>query len=442
MSWLFAGALISATFTSCKKEDEVPASASPEASIYPADVPTKWNDLELQLIRTTSGFTPPVAARALGYSNLACYEAVSPGISNRKSMDEAMNYSYTLPYAGINYKYNWSLVANAAYYQSIKSLFANTSSVNQQKMDSLYLALKASFSVNESTETIARSEAYGAEVGEVIYNWSKTDNGDAAYSNLYPSSYTPPTGAGNWVPTPPAFQPIPMLPYWGNNRPFIAANTGSACMPPAPFAFSEDSASQFYKEAKEVYETNLNLTQGQRDIALFWADGGNTYTPPGHNINIATQLLREDNAPLDKAVEVYMRMGIACTDAFIACWKAKYTHNVLRPVSYIQKYIQPGWLPLIPTPPFPEYTSGHSSVSGACSEVLTSMFGNNRSFTDHTNDGFGFSPRSFTNFYEAASEAAASRLYGGIHYRNANEKGITCGREIGKNIVRIDLSEN
>jgi PAP2 superfamily len=440
--FILGGCLLAISFSSCKKDEEqtIPT-ASPDASVYSANVATQWNQLETKLIKTTPGFVPPVAARALGYSNLAAYEAVSPGIEGKRSLDEVMNYSYTLPYASHSKKYNWALVSNAAYFQSIKAFFANTSTANILVIDSLYMSLRSSLGANETEDVINRSESYGAEVADVIFNWSNGDNGYQAYNNLFPASYTAPIGSGMWEPTPPAFQSIPLLPYWGSNRPFLAANVGSACMPPAPLPYSTDPTSAFYQEGLEVYTVSQNLTQNQRDIALFWADGANTYTPPGHLMNITTQLIKEDNIKLNRAAEIYLRMGLVVNDAFIACWKAKYTHSLLRPVTYIQRNIDASWTPLVTTPPFPEYTSGHSSVSGASSEVLTYFFGTNRAFTDNTNAEFGHSSRSFSNFYQAAEEAANSRLYGGIHYRSGNEKGINCGKQIGKNIVAIYLNK-
>jgi len=440
--FLLACSIVSISFSSCKKdEDQDPSTVSPDASTYNGDVATQWNNLETRLIKSTSGFVPPVAARALGYANLAAYEAISPGLNGMRSMDAVMNYSYTLPYANINNKYNWALVSNAAYFQSFKALFPNTNSTNMAVIDSLYLALKTNLSTSESAEVITRSESYGAEVADVIFNWSSSDNGNQAYANLFPSNYTRPTGIESWEPTPPAFQSIPLLPYWGNNRPFLSGNVSAACLPPPPPIYSTETNSDFYSEAMEVFTTSTNLTQDQRDIALFWADGSGTYTPPGHLMNLATQLIKEDQLPLNKAAEVYLRMGLAVNDAFIACWKAKYTYNLLRPVTYIQRNIDASWLPLVTTPPFPEYTSGHSSVSGACSEILTKAFGTNRMFTDNTNSEFGYSPRSFNSFYEAAEEAAASRLYGGIHYQSANTHGINCGKQIGRNINAIQLKK-
>ena len=438
---LFLSFCCAAVISSCSKEEEeqLPASVSAYTNSYSGEVACKWNDLELVLIKSTPGFAPPVAARALGYSNLAAYEAVVPGMAEHRSMKQALNLPYELPYADINLKYNWSLCSNAAYYQSIKYLFANMSQANKEKTDSLYLALKNELGSGETADVINRSEGYGAEIANQIFEYSKSDNGHEGYNQLFPASYSVPAGPGFWEPTPPLFQPIPLLPYWGNNRSFIPLNSLNNCLPPSPFAFSTDPASDFHKEAMEVYNTVNNLTNEQKAIASFWADGANTYTPPGHLINIATQLVREDRADLAFTAEVYARMGIACSDAFVACWKTKYAHNTLRPVTYIQKYMDASWTPYITTPPFPEYTSGHSSVSGATAVILTSMFGDNRSFTDRTNEWLGFPARSFDNFYEAAEEAASSRLYGGIHFTNGNKRGIQCGKQLGAYVAAIQL---
>lgn len=439
---LLIAILISATFNACTREDDTePASLSPQARTYKAEVALKWNDLQLSLIKSTTGFKPPVASRALAYSNLALYEAVIPGMPGKRSIQEVLGYGYVLPSVDKSRRYNWALAANRSMYLSLRNLYANTSTTNLLLLDSLYDALKNSLSAGMSDADILATESYATQVADAIFNWSKTDNGHQAYNALFPSTYTVPSGPGLWVPTPPAYLPIPLLPYWGNNRLFVAANGTTACQPPAPIPYSTDTISAFYQEANTVYQTALGLTNAQKDIANFWADGENTYTPPGHLMNIAGILLREDDANLEKAAEVYVRMGLCVADAFIACWKAKYTYNVERPVSFIRQHIDAGWSPFITTPPFPEYTSGHSSVSGASAEVLSKMFGDNRSFTDNTNTWLGMSPRSFNNFREAAQEAALSRLYGGIHYPNGNAQGIACGKKIGQNVAALNLDK-
>ena len=177
---------------------------------------------------------------------------------------------------------------------------------------------------------------------------------------------------------------------------------------------------------------NAALAPEQEAIARFWSDDpGATVTPPGHSISIATQVLRREQARLALAAETYARVGIAVCDAFVACWHQKYVYNLLRPVTYIRRLVDPAWLPLLVTPPFPEYTSGHSVQSGAAFQVLTDLFGSGYAFTDHTHDDRGLAPRSFASFLAAADEAAISRLYGGIHYRSAIVNGVTQGRCIG-----------
>lgn len=442
--YLLAGAFMSATFSSCTKNEESDntiTDASPGARTFKADVALKWNDLQLQLIRTTPGFTPPVASRALGYSNLALYETVVKGIPGKRSVKEALGYSYALPEMDVNRRYNWALAANRSMYLSLRNLYANTSASNQLLMDSLYNALKAEYAADMTKDDITRNEYYATQVSEAIFNWSKSDKGHEAYNNLYPSDYALPVGPGKWVPTPPAYNPIPMLPYWGKNRVFYAENGSVNCQPPAPPPFSMEQGSAYYSEFNTVYEISRSMNEEQKNIAKFWADGGGTYTPPGHLLNIAGILLRQDNANLEKAAETYVRMGLCVADAFIACWKAKFTYNTERPVTYIREHIDAGWSPLIATPPFPEYTSGHSTVSGASAEVLTKMFGDNRSFTDNTNVWLGFAPRTFKSFREAAQEAAMSRLYGGIHIPGGNNRGIECGTRIGQNVANINLDK-
>jgi hypothetical protein len=404
------------------------------------DVATAWMDLELKLVKTTPGFSPPVAARALGYTGLTLYETVVPGMPQNKSAAEAYNYSYTIDVPGNVEDYNWAIAANAAMKHIVHELFANTTAANKTTIDSLYQAMLNQLKVSVEPDIVSQSETFGTDVATAVFDWSKTDNGHEGYNTNYPTGFTVPTGAGAWVPTPPAFQAIPLQPYWGSNRPFVPKNVTGTCLPPVAIPYSEDTGSVCYKQAYEVYTVKQNLTNEQKDIALFWADGGGTISPPGHCMNIGTQIMRSDAVNLAKAAEVYMRLGMALNDAFIACWKGKYMYNVMRPVTYIKKNIDSSWTSLIGTPPFPEYGSGHSTGSGAAAEVLTASFGN-RSFTDHTHDAAGMTPRSFSSFHQAAEEAAVSRLYGGIHYRNSNDKALTCGKEIGYNITAVPLSK-
>ncbi|MFW5760284.1 MAG: vanadium-dependent haloperoxidase, partial [Cyclobacteriaceae bacterium] len=122
-------------------------------------------------------------------------------------------------------------------------------------------------------------------------------------------------------------------------------------------------------------------------------------------------------------------------DAFISCWDEKYRSSLIRPETYIYRYIDPDWKPLLQTPAFPEYTSGHSVISASAAVVLTELIGENFAFADSSEVDYGLPVRQYRSFYEASDEAAISRLYGGIHYRPACDNGIDQGRKVGNFIM-------
>ena len=277
-----------------------------------------------------------------------------------------------------------------------------------------------------------RSVDQGQAAGQAVLEWAPADG----YAAMPACAYIPPLGVGQWVPTPPGFAP-PLLPCWGQLRPFLL-NDGHECSPSAPPTYSEDPQSAFYQEAWEVYTTVNQLTPEQLQTAWYWADSpGQTGTPPGHSISILSQVLVQQDASLAVAGEAYARLGIALADSFISCWATKYQSNVPRPITYIHQVIaDTDWNAPITTPPFPEYSSGHSVQSGATAQVLTELFGP-LSFTDATHQVLGFAPRHYLNFDAFAQEAAISRLYGGIHYRAAIEHGLEQGRCIGEKVSAL-----
>jgi hypothetical protein len=404
------------------------ASSQP-AERFDADVPTVWFDLALRLITTTGGFSPPVASRALGYAGIALYEAVVPGMPDFQSLEAQLDGLSGLPGDRGRAELHWPTVANAALAGILRSLFPTTSAANSAALEALETSFNDRFR-RLTPGVFKRSQRRGTAIAATIFEWSRGDDGDQGERRNFPEEYVPPAGPGLWQPTPPGFMRA-LQPFWGANRKFVAS-TGSACAPGDPTAYSEDPSSAFWAEAVEVYDTVNNLTDEQRAIALFWADDpGATATPPGHSISITTQVLKQMDARLDIAAETYAKVGMAVADAFISCWDTKYRYNLLRPVTYIQRLIDADWLPLLVTPPFPEYTSGHSAQSGAAAEVLTDLFGPDFAFVDHTHDSRGLPARAFRSFFQAADEAAISRLYGGIHFRPAIERGLDQGRCVG-----------
>ena len=406
-----------------------------------AAVATRWFALALDLVRETPGFTPPVASRAFGYLGVTLYEAVAPGMDGYVSLAGQLNGLKPLPAPDPNESYHWPSVANSALAETSRRLFADASPEAQGKIDVLEATLARRFVDETDAETLARSVTQGRAVAEAVDAWARADGGYKGYANNFPADYEAPAGPGLWVSTPPAYAGA-MQPTWGRNRPFVAAPDD--CQVAPPLAYSEGPASAFYADALEVYETVKTLTPEGHETARYWADDpGETATPPGHWVAIATRFLNEGGYGLEKASVAYAALGVALADAFIACWEAKYQYNVVRPITYIQKNIDAGWNtpdvtdPVL-TPPFPEYPSGHSVQSGAAAWVLTELFGE-VPFTDHTHDARGFAPRHYDSFMAAAQEAALSRLYGGIHYRAAVENGLGQGYCIGRRVSELEF---
>ncbi|WP_210516054.1 vanadium-dependent haloperoxidase [Hymenobacter terricola] len=415
--------------TACSDNAEPAPDPSPATDSYRADVAVTWLNMQLKLARTTPVTTANVFGRPFAYAGIVGYEAVVPGMAGYRSLAGQLNGLAGMPATDKSQVYNWPLSANAALAAISRTMFANASPANLATMDSLEAANKTAYQASLAPEVVSRSIDFGKKVAGAVFEWSKTDG----YDN--PAVYTPPTGPGMWVPTPPAFGP-PIFPFWGSNRPLVAGS-GDGADPGPPLAYSTTLGSPFQLMVKEVLDIAQARTAEQTAIALFWNDvpNGRSFTPPGHWVSILAQVLSRENAPLDKAVLAYAKLGMYMNDATISCLKAKYTYNLLRPVSYIRSAMgQPTWSPLIPTPGHPEYSAGHATVSSSAAEALTEVFGPSYAFTDQNYAQFGLGSRSYTSFEQAAAEAGISRLYGGIHYRPSIEKGLVQGKKVGQTI--------
>ncbi|MFB6456170.1 vanadium-dependent haloperoxidase [Chitinophaga sp. Hz27] len=438
----FLGIVLLLGLASCSKQDTRLQSASDKAAIVVESfgnsataVPVSWYQLELKLIKETPGFTPPIAARAIAYTGITLHEAVLGNSRYAVSLVGQLNGLQSVPPYNRQQTYSWPVVANSAMAQIIRSLFPNASAANQQLIAQLESTNQQAYTDSCSTTIITRSVAYGKQVADSIYQWSASDGGKDGYLNNFPSSYIPPVGPGLWVPTPPQFQSA-MLPYWGNNRTLLkpAASDSVILLPPT---FATDTTSAFYQAAHLVYQKRLTLTPEETTIALYWADGGGTFTPPGHLIAIAAQLAADQHLGLSQAAALFAQTGISLNDAGILCWKYKYHYNTIRPVTYINRYIDSSWTPLIATPPFPSFTSGHATFTGAAGTVLAGVFGNSFSFTDRQKVPEGFAPRSFSSFNAMIDEAAISRIYGGIHYEFDSEAGKATGKQLAARVLSL-----
>ncbi len=421
--------------------------AQPRAAAqYSANVAIDWMQLNLQLAQQTPGFSPPVAARAYAYVALALYESVVHGMPTHRSLAGQLNELDSLPAAQPDETLHWPAVANAALAAMTRMMFPTASAENKQRIDLLERSLPLKYAQEFdpaaiSAEVTRRSESFGKLMAMALMTWARTDGGHEAWGPLRRSqaTYVPPSGAGQWSATPPDFAPA-LLPWWGGNRPFVL-KAADACPAPSPPPYSEAAGSPFYREAEEVWRIANAATQEQRQFALYWADDpGKTPTPAGHWMHIAGDVLKARRATLADAAETYARLAMALNDAFIASWHTKYQLNLLRPVTYIQLFIDSQWTPpLMNTPPHPEYTSGHSVVSAAAAEVLAERFGARAAFTDTAHNDRGWGPRTFASFAAAAEEAALSRLYAGIHFRSGVRGGQVQGRCVAEKVLAVKL---
>jgi len=396
-----------------------------QTKTYNSDVVIKWIDLNRRLLLTTARTAPGVLVnREFGYTGVALYESVVPGMPGYQSLSAQLNEMPSMPLTQPGLSYDWAISANAALASMNRFFFPGTSAANKAAMDSLEHSLNSDLQSDE--QEFQRSVDFGKNVADRVIAWSKTDRADHAFD-----PYNLPAGAGLWVPTPPGFQAA-AAPYWGNNRTMVAGSIEGA-MPPPPLLYSEDPSSDFFKMEKEVYDASQSLTTEQTAIGLFWLDAG--IGAGGHWLAILKQTLTNTNSTLDMAALSYAKCGIYINDATISSFKTKYTYNVERPITYIRNVMgHPAWNSLFATPAHPDYSSAHMVQSTAIADALTSIFGANYTFTDHQFDNAGMQPRTYNSFNDVVDEVSKARVYAGIHTRMACEAGLSEGRKVAQNI--------
>jgi len=442
-----------------------------------ARILTGWMRAQYALVRAER-LSPPVASRVFAYGAAALYEGVAAGSPRLRSLAGQLNGLSALPRPEPRGRYDWAIVAASAETTLLKVLFKEGLPATQvaitQLGDSQIAARHASAPVRD------RSTAYGAALGRAIADWAAGDR----FSETRGLAWKPPQGRRYWVNTAEPQQYISLSlsaqsegvslqnpadtltagaaaerslivsrpksagiktlsalnptgatePYWGRLRPFVLTSMDE-CAPPPPPPYSEAPASEFYRQARAVYDTGSTLTPEQREIALYWADNpGESGTPPGHWLLIGSQLVGELHLDAERTAEMLVLTSVAMADAFISCWHEKFSWSLVRPVTYVRRVMDPRWHTLISTPPFPEYTAGHAVQSGAAAGVLTALFGD-RPFADSTHVSIGRPVRRFASFRAAADEAAQSRLYGGLHYPISLQNGLAQGDCIARKVV-------
>jgi hypothetical protein len=389
-------------------------------------------------------FSPPQASRVYAYSSVAAYEVMRQGRPEYRTLAGQLNGLTPVP--APEGEISAPLAGVHAFMTVGRAL-----TFSQARMDSLRAAADDAFRKRGlPAPVVARSIAYGEQVAAHVLAWAGQDR--FKQSRGYPK-FSVTAAAGRWVPTPPAYMDA-VEPNWGMLRPFVL-DTASQFRPEPPHPYDTAQGSAFMREAREVYDVRATLTAEQREITAFWdcnpyvmqVQGHTMFalkkmTPGGHWMSIAGIAARKTDAGAARSAEAYARTALALADGFLSAWDEKYRSAVVRPETVINQLIDEQWQPLLQTPPFPEYTSGHSVISTAAAEVLTDVFGDSVAYADSTEVEYGLPVRSFTSFRQAAAEAAISRLYGGIHFRRAIEQGAVQGRKIGElHVARVRTRE-
>ena len=404
----------------------------------------KNQDLLTQII-IYDAFTPPVASRIYVYSSLASYEAIRYSIEGAPSLTARLQGFKPMPQPEKGKLYNYTLAATKAFFTVVRKVKVFSVDSLTKHEESVYNSYKEIL----DKETYNRSVALGESIGEVTLQRAAADG---YLKSRGKPKHLGSNEPGKWRPTPPDY--MDGIEWCWNTMQPMVLDSASLFIPPRPPAYSKDSNSTFFKYVKEIYDISRNLSEEQKTIAKYWDDNpfvmehsghmmfaNKKITPGGHWMGIAAIASKETKANPVKTAQTYALTAIALYDAFISCWDEKYRSNVVRPVTVINEWFDPGWSPFLQTPPFPEYISGHSTITASAATVLEALYGNNFAFQDTSDLRYIGMQRHFNSFRQAADEASISRVYGGIHYRSGIEAGTEQGKKVGELVVRKTLDK-
>ncbi len=429
-------ALLFVGLSGCQKQ------AKPNEYMPKAANPERYNACLNKLTQVVIHdiFSPPVASRIYGYANLAGYEAMAAFNPGFESLGGKLKRFKTPPKPEAGQEYCYPLAGAKAFLTVARALTFSADFYDEFE-PTFYKQFDDDGVPSDVRE---RSVAYGETVAKAILEYAAKDT----YKQTRGFKHTVTNEDGTWVPTPPAYMDA-AEPQWNRIRCWTM-DTCNQFAPPKPFKFATAKGSAYEKELTEVYNVGKNLTKDQTEQAYFWDDnafvmnvaGHVSYaskkmTPGGHWLAIAQTVGRQQKLDLMHMAEAYTLTSFALADGFIACWDEKYRSKTVRPETVINKVVDPKWSPFLQTPPFPEYPSGHSTISAAAATVLTQLMGDNVAFTDSTEYKYGHGVRSFKSFKDASDQASISRLYGGIHYRSALTNGAIMGTKVGQHVLEM-----
>jgi PAP2 superfamily len=398
----------------------------------------KLHELNSLLINTVMQdlFNPPVASRIYVYPNIAFYECIATNENQLQPLSGKLNGLKPLPKP--TNKIDNEVAACISFCYTAQALVATENKFEEWRNDF----------IQKETTTIdsvifKNSIAYGKQIADSIIGYSKKDNYLKSRGLM---RYIITNKPGDWQPTPLDYAQG-LEPNWSTIRP-LTLSSPSQCSPKQKLVYSKSKKSLFYKTMMQTYRIGKNLDSIQKSIALYWDDNPNVsnnighlnyfihkISPGGHWIMITKQACEQKNISIQKSAQAYTLTAIAIFDGFISCWDEKYKTNLIRPITVINREVDKNWQPYLQTPPFPEFTSGHSVTSNAAATVLTALLGDNFSFEDKTEIPFGQGTRKFSSFNEASLESSTSRVYGGIHYPETAKISVQQGKAIGKVVL-------
>ena len=378
-------------------------------------------DLHCRIVRATKGISHVAYSRHFSYAAIAAYESIVASDRSYQSLTGQLVGLTNLPSVPGKSLY-WEACLSAVYADMLRH-FYGTFPICRKTIDSLEEFHARAFLAQAERSAIEKGANYGRSVAAAIIKWATEDGSTNS------KEYTPLKGEGLWTPVAQAASP-----FWHENR-SLSRGLESAFVLKQP-VYSPDTADAFARMAKEVYNTSVNLTPEQKATALYWDDSpnGQYMTVFGHWTSILSGLIKEHRLSLIHAAEAYAKMAISMHEASLLAWKGKYQYKVVRPITFIQQYIDPSWQPLIATPPHPEFPAAHATLSNAAAVALCSVFGNKCKLTDNSYTDIGMPARSYSSIQNAAKEAGLSRLYGGIHYRYSIDQGLTLGEVTAKHV--------
>ncbi|MDT3401362.1 vanadium-dependent haloperoxidase [Mucilaginibacter terrae] len=418
------------TITACKQKEQ--------STINETEVLHQNEDQLTQLI-IFDVFSPPVASRIYAYASLASYEAMRFKNDKYESIAAKLHGFSTLPQPEKNKSYNYTLAATKAFFTVTRKVTFSVDSLKGYE-DKLYARFKGML----DDSTFARSVAFGDTVGKAILKRAAKDN---YMQTRAKPKFIGSNAPGKWHPTPPDY--LDAVEYcWGTMKTFALDSSGQFAPPPPP-AYSKSKESEYFKQNMQLYDQSKKLTKEQKDIARYWDDNpfvmqhtghmmfaNKKITPGGHWIGITAIACKQAKADAVKTAQAYALTSVAMFDAFICCWQEKFKSATIRPVSVINDEIDPQWLPMLQTPPFPEYPSGHSTITRSAAVMLTKLFGDKFAFQDTSDLRYIGMQRHFDSFVQAANEASISRYYGGIHYVNSVNAGADQGKKVSDFIIQ------